>query len=74
MNAPTEISIREAFSPSDMSAKSPSLVFTGTRGAMAAYLIEKDSAHWDCLDYFIFDNGSASGRDEDTRHWYVWRR
>jgi len=74
MNAPTEISIREAFSLVDMPEKSPSFSFTGTRGELAAYLIEKDSAHWGCLDYFIIDNGPVSGRDQNTRHWYVWRR
>lgn len=74
MNTQAEISIQEAFSQSDMPVESPSFGFTGTRGVLAAYLIEKDSAHWGCVDYIIFDRGPVNGRELDTQHWYVWRR
>jgi hypothetical protein len=74
MNAPLEIYVREAFSRGDLPEQSPSLVFAGTREAMAAYLIEWDSAQWECAKYIIFDNGPVGGRTADTRHWQVWRR
>jgi hypothetical protein len=73
MNAQNEIAIREV-SLLDMLMKSPAFSFTGTRGALAAYLIEKDSADWSCVNYLIFDRGPGSRSDPATRHWYVWRR
>jgi hypothetical protein len=73
MNPETEISIREV-SLFDALEKSPAFCFTGTRGELAAYLIEKDSAHWNCPHYFICDRGPAGDSDRATRHWYVWRR
>jgi hypothetical protein len=73
MNAQNEIVIREV-SLFDMLANSPAFSFIGTRAELAAYLIEKDSADWSCVDYVILDRGQGSRRDPATHHWYVWRR
>jgi hypothetical protein len=73
MNPSSEISIREV-SRFDTPENSPAFSFTGTRAALAAYLIEKDSAEWNCVDYFILDSNPGSRCDPAIRHWYVWRR
>jgi hypothetical protein len=73
MNAQNEIAIREIFW-FDLLMKSPAFSFIGTRAALAAYLIEKDSADWSCVNYLIFERGPGSSSDPATRHWYVWRR
>ena len=73
MSPETEISILEV-SLFDMPEKSPAFSFTGTRGELAAYLIEKDSVQWNCRHYFIFDRAPANRHEHAIRHWYVWRR
>jgi len=74
MNTQGEICVQEAFSRSDMPAESPAFWFTGTRGELAACLIERDSAQWDCAEYIIFDKGPVNEWEQGTRHWSVWRR